>query len=156
MSDNVFRKKSLEELDKHDELNAYLKVARPTIWISLSLILIILIGILTWGFLGKIEVKVIGAAEVKNNVLTNYIRKDSFKDVKENQTIKFNDKICTIISIDNPIQVTKDFNEYLKQKGEFLIGEYVYPCKANIECEDGYYITETITDIVAPLSYVFR
>lgn len=158
MANQIFRKKSLKRLEQNDDLNAYVKVVHPAIWISLIVIVTLLVGYMIWGFLGRIEIKVVGVGEVKDNELTNYIKKDYFSDVKVDQTIKFADKSCKITAISpDPVEVTPTaFSDYLIRLGGLTIGEYVYECKANIEIDDGCYITQTITDIVAPLPYVFR
>ncbi|MCQ2795531.1 MAG: hypothetical protein MJ214_04950 [Bacilli bacterium] len=158
MAKQIFREKSLKKLEQNDELNAYVKVVHPTIWISLGIIVALLAGYMIWGFLGRIEIKVVGVGEVKNNELINYIKKDYFYGVEVDQTIKFANKSCKITTISsNPVEVTPtSFSDYLIKLGGLTIGEYVYECKANIEIKDGCYITQTITDIVAPLPYVFR
>lgn len=154
----MFRKKSLEKLEQNDNLNEYVKVVHPAIWISLSIIAAILVGYILWGFLGRIEIKVVGVGEVKDNELANYIKKEYFDRVKINQTIKFEGKTCKITTINpDPIKVTPEtFSEYLINLGGLTIGEYVYECHATIEIEDGCYVTQTVTDVVAPLPYVFK
>lgn len=66
--------------------------------------------------------------------------------------------VCEISYINsNPIEVTfPAFSEYLIDLGKLKIGEYVFECRADFVIEDGCYVTQTVTEIVAPLPYVFR
>ena len=158
MEKQIFRKKSLKKLDENDNSSPYVKVVHPTVWVSLGIVIALLAGFLTWGFLGKVEIKITGVGEIKDGVLTNYIKSNYYQGVKVGQTIKFSNKTCKITAIDlDPIKVSKtEFSEYLINLGGLVVGEYVYKSTANIDTSDAYVITQTVTDIVAPLPYVFR
>ena len=54
MSD-LYRKKSLERISSPEELNDYIRVTSPPVWIVLLAIVILLVGLLTWASLGTVE-----------------------------------------------------------------------------------------------------
>ena len=53
---SIFRKKSLERVTSPEQLNDYIKVTTPSVWIILAATLILIIGVLVWAAFGKIRV----------------------------------------------------------------------------------------------------
>ena len=53
---SIFRKKSLERVTSPEQLNDYIKVTTPSVWIILVATLILIIGTLVWAVFGKIRV----------------------------------------------------------------------------------------------------
>ena len=54
--DGIFREKSLERVSQPDDLNDYIRVASPSVWIVLIAIILLLIGIFAWMIFGSVEV----------------------------------------------------------------------------------------------------
>jgi hypothetical protein len=54
MENNLFRKSSLEKISRPDQLNKYLRILNPGIWIVLSGFFIIILAVLAWAFIGTI------------------------------------------------------------------------------------------------------
>ena len=53
---SLFRKKSLERVTAPEQLNDYIKVTTPSVWVILAAMLILMAGILIWAVFGKIQV----------------------------------------------------------------------------------------------------
>ena len=51
-----FRKKSLDRISNPDDIDDYIKISSPSIWLIVIAILIILTGAMIWAFLGTIAV----------------------------------------------------------------------------------------------------
>lgn len=58
MNDNVFRKKSLERISSPEQLNDYIKVSNPTVWLIISAICVLLLAFSIWGIRGNITTTV--------------------------------------------------------------------------------------------------
>ncbi len=52
---NLFRKKSLENLDSPENLDSYLKVTSIPGWLVIIAVIILIIGCTIWGFTSKID-----------------------------------------------------------------------------------------------------
>ncbi len=52
----VFRKKSIERVSSPEELNDYIRVTTPSVWLVLVAIILLLAGMLAWSVLGTVEV----------------------------------------------------------------------------------------------------
>lgn len=53
---SIFRKKSLERVTSPEQLNDYIKVATPSVWMILFATLVLVVGTLFWAVFGKIQV----------------------------------------------------------------------------------------------------
>ncbi len=51
----IFRQKSLERVSSPEQLNDYIRVTRPSIWLVLAALMILLLGILAWSVFGTVE-----------------------------------------------------------------------------------------------------
>ena len=51
----LFRKKSMDKINSPEELNDYIRVTSPSVWLVLLAIVMILVGTLVWGTLGTVE-----------------------------------------------------------------------------------------------------
>ena len=55
-SSGLFRKTAIENVRAPEQLNDYIKVTTPGAWTALAAVLVLLGGLLVWGFLGSVEV----------------------------------------------------------------------------------------------------
>lgn len=53
---SIFRKKSLEQISTPEQLDDYIKVTKPSVWVVLIATILLIAGILVWAVFGKIEV----------------------------------------------------------------------------------------------------
>lgn len=51
----IFRKKSMDQIHSAEQLNDYIQVTSPTVWLVLLAIALLLVGILAWSALGTVE-----------------------------------------------------------------------------------------------------
>ncbi|MBO4265599.1 MAG: hypothetical protein J5910_00235 [Lachnospiraceae bacterium] len=53
---SIFREKSLERVTSPEQLNDYIKVTTPSVWLILFATIILIVGTLFWAVFGKIRV----------------------------------------------------------------------------------------------------
>ena len=51
----LFRKKSMDRINSPEELNDYIRVTSPSVWLVLLACVVILVGALVWGSIGTVE-----------------------------------------------------------------------------------------------------
>ena len=54
MNDTLFRKSSMDRLKSPEQLNDYIRVANPGVWLVLGAIILLLVGIVIWGVFGTV------------------------------------------------------------------------------------------------------
>jgi uncharacterized membrane protein len=52
---NIYRKKSLERAKDPEQLDDYIRVTSPGVWMILAVVILLLVGFLVWGLFGTIE-----------------------------------------------------------------------------------------------------
>ena len=55
MNQQLFRKKSVDKVSSPEQLNEYIRVANPGVWMVLAAIVILLAGVVVWGFIGHLD-----------------------------------------------------------------------------------------------------
>ena len=55
MKHSVFREKSLTQVSSPEQLNDYIRVSTPAVWLVLTAIVLLLIGATLWACLGGVE-----------------------------------------------------------------------------------------------------
>lgn len=58
MNGSLFRKKNLERISSPEQLNDYIKVSNPSVWLIISALIIIIIAFSIWAFSGNITSEV--------------------------------------------------------------------------------------------------
>ncbi len=70
-SRQIFRENSIERVTSPEQLDDYIKVTTPSVWLILAATVILLAGIFIWGIFGKIEVNTPDGVEIVAPV--NYV-----------------------------------------------------------------------------------
>ena len=52
----IFREKSIKRVSSPEQLNDYIRVTSPSVWIVMIALVVLLLGMLAWSVLGRIEV----------------------------------------------------------------------------------------------------
>lgn len=55
MANKLFREKSLNKVASPEQLDDYIKVANPGIWLTLLAIMVLLLGLCVWGVFGQVD-----------------------------------------------------------------------------------------------------
>ncbi|MDD3340489.1 MAG: hypothetical protein PHS82_16745 [Lachnospiraceae bacterium] len=57
MNKTIFREKTIDRVTSPEELNDYIQVTSPRIWIIIAIVLMLLAGTLCWGIFGSVEMQ---------------------------------------------------------------------------------------------------
>ena len=52
---SLFRKKTVDKISSPEQLTEYLKVTSPRMWIILAAVIMVLVAVIVWGILGRME-----------------------------------------------------------------------------------------------------
>lgn len=90
MSEKLFREKSLKRISSPEELDRYIKIANPSVWLILSAVLILLISICIWGIFGRLETVVVASGTVQNGEMTATLSAENADKVEPGMTVYLN------------------------------------------------------------------
>ena len=69
MKESVFRKKSLDKISSPEEIDEYMKVTSPSLWIIFGAVLLVLIAVVLWSITKEIEVSVIADGQTVTEII---------------------------------------------------------------------------------------
>ena len=52
----LFKKKTIGKLSSPEQLNEYISVPTPSVWLLLTVLLLLLTGLIAWSVTGRVEV----------------------------------------------------------------------------------------------------
>ena len=156
MNEEIFRKKSIDKISSPESLNDYVKAASPSVWMILVGIIIILIGVCAWGFMGRLDTKVnIGVVcDEEKNIC--YIGENDINQVKVGQKFEVAGIDCEIIEIDStPIQ-GKELSPFMLHALRITEDGWAYEAKIKGIPSAGEYEAYIVTESVSPMSFVIN
>ena len=84
MEDSLFREKAMEKISSPENLDDYIHVTRPSVWLMLAAVILILFGLLIWSTTADIESFATGTAEVRDGKM--YVQ---FDDERIGQKVQY-------------------------------------------------------------------
>lgn len=82
MNESVFREKSLEKVKSPDNLNEYIRVANPGVWVLLAAVIALLLGLCIWGIFGQLTTEIRADARSESGTVTCFLTEQDAKSVR--------------------------------------------------------------------------
>lgn len=156
MAERLFREKSIERVSSPEELNDYVRVANPSVWLLLGSVIILLTGVCIWGIFGRLDTKISVNARCKDGMVTCYLREDDAEKLTSGMTVTIKDKEYTI---EKPelirVQITEEPSELAYVSG-WSQGQSGYAISFPAELPDGTYEADLVVESVSPISFVIN
>ena len=89
MSEEIFRKKCLDKVKSPEDLDDYIQVSNPGVWLLLISVIVLLAGACVWGIFGHIDSTVETSVYAENGDIACYIAEDAASSVQVGMTVKF-------------------------------------------------------------------
>ena len=77
MNNPIFRKKSVEHISSPEQLNDYLHVTSLSVWLLLTAVAILLVGLMIWGCFAFVSSVALGQGIVDDGVMTIHFEDQS-------------------------------------------------------------------------------
>lgn len=155
MNEQLFRKKSIDRVSSPEQLDAYIRVANPGVWMVLIAIVILLTGACVWGVLGHLDTTVPAAAVCENGTVTVYVKEADASFVQAGMPLRIGDAEWMVTSISSvPVAVDGSFPEYMLHVGDFQVGEWVYAVQTDAQIPQGVYSVQIVLESAAPMSFL--
>lgn len=157
MEKQIFRKSSIDRVSSPEQLNDYIRVSNPGVWMTLAAVIVLLIGICVWGIFGRLESKVFSAGMCENGVFTCYVTEEDAAKIKTGMKVNVNGNDYVISQIsEKPAIVSADMDSYLIYLGGFSAGEWRYEITADADIPSGTYKAEIVTESIPPISFILN
>ena len=154
---NLFRKTSLERISSPEQLNDYIRVATPSVWLLLTAVVVLLVGVCVWGVFGHLDTTLSVAAVAQENSVVAYVRAEEIDSIREGDAVTIGESTGVVAAIsDQPIAVNETFTEYMRHVGGLREGEWVYAVTLDADCNEGVHAAQIVIDSVSPMSFVLN
>lgn len=156
-SNTIFRESSLERVSSPEQLNEYIKVSRPGVWLILGAVIVLLIGVCVWGVLGTLTTTLDAVAVVQGSKATCYVDPEEAKRLTTGMEIQVGESTGSITTVAAfPMEITDDFDAYARYLSELKPGDWVVPVTVNTSAPDGTYMVKISTESISPISFVLN
>ena len=157
MRQQLFRKKSLDKISSPEQLNDYIRVANPSLWLVLGAVIALLVGVCIWGVLGKLDTTVAAVVAVSNGQATAYVQEDNIESIAEGNIVRISENEYTVTSVSQmPVMIDDDFSDYALYLMDWQKGEWVYTLTVDAALNEGVYAANIVVESVSPVSFVLN
>ena len=157
MAGSIFREKSLQRVSSPEQLNDYIRVTSPGIWLTLSAVIVLLVGFVVWGVVGSLETTLSAVVISRDGTAACYVKESEIDKIGLSDAGRLGSKEYTMKEMAaEPIVVDESFSDYALRVGGLSAGEWVYPMILGETLPDGVYEASIVTDKVSPISFLFN
>ena len=157
MNQQLFRKKSVDKVSSPEQLNEYIRVANPGVWMVLAAIVILLAGVVVWGFIGHLDTTLTTAVVCENGEAVIYVKEADAEKIAVGMTVRVDDKEYTVSEISaEPKRVDDTMSEYTIHASGLTAGEWVYAVSLNGDIADGVHKAEIVIESISPISFILN
>ena len=154
---NLFRKKSLERISSPEQLNEYIRVSTPSVWMVLAAIIVLLAGVCVWGVFGHMDTVLPVVAVAGEDGVTAYVRAADAEQVAVGARATVDGAEGRVTAVDAaPVRVDEAFTEYMCHVGGLQQGEWVCAVTLEADCQAGVHAASIVLDSVSPMSFVLN
>lgn len=154
---SIFRKASLGRVSSPEQLNDYIKVSHPGVWLILAAVALLLAGFVVWGVFGELTTVRDAVAVVENGRANCYMTPAAAEVLTEGQPVRLADAEGTVTDIAAmPVALPADFDAYAMYLGGFQAGDFVVFFTADIAAQDGVYPAKVIVESISPISFLLN
>mgnify|MGYP004507813531 CR=1 FL=1 len=158
MKESIFRKKSIDRVNSPEQLDEYIRVASPGVWLVLTGIAVLLVGFVVWGIFGTIETTKNVEVVCSGEKLQCYIKPENADSISEGMPVTVNGQTGTVLAVsDMPVMLPENADPYLLYIGGYSAGDFAYTAEIAVDgLPDGVYEAKVITESIKPISFVIQ
>ncbi len=109
MSQNqLYRSKVLEKMTSSEQLNSYIKVSVPHIWLILGAIIILLISAFVWLFTTTVEIKEEAVSFTRDGVSYCWLSPSRAQDIHPGMLVRIGDMTGTVVEVSPHVETFDD------------------------------------------------
>ena len=137
MQNTLFRKKSLERVSSPEQLNDYMRVTNPAIWMVLGAVIALLAGLIVLASINKLETTLNVQATVENGVVTITVPASEAQALDEGMPLRIAGQEISVECV------------YQDESGKTI-------CLSSLNSPDGLYDAEIVTDSITPIRFLLN
>ena len=158
MEKSIFRNTSMQRLRSPEQLNEYIRVANPGVWLILGAIVLLLAGVIVWGSFGTIPFSVRTGVLVEDGRAVCYVGTSDAAAMEAGMPVSVAGMQGTVTAISaQPVLPDESVNPYFLSLSGCSLGEFCYLAEMDIPgLADGVYPAEIAVKSIHPISFVIQ
>ena len=157
MNKELFRKKSLDRVSSPEQMNDYIRVTHPGVWLPLGAIALLLAGLILWAAVGRLETTVTLAAIAEPEGVICYVPEADAEKLAAGMTVRIAGGEYALGEVPaRPAKIGGSLDAYLLHVGGLEEGQWVYPVRVDASLDEGVYEAKIVTGSVSPLSFLLN
>ena len=133
----VFRQEALDKISSPEQLNDYMKVTNPGIWIILAAVILLLGGLFAWSMVGKLETTATATAVVEDGTAKVSLTQIASAPITSDMSVRIGSQDYHISTVEHD------------EHGR----EIAY---APVELADGNYDAKVILETITPIKFLLK
>ena len=152
----IFRESSLKRAASPEELDGYIRVTSPGVWLVIGCIIFFLLGILVWGYFGSLETKMTMYGKTVDGVFTGYVKATDLKKLETGMEVSYQDRKGVIAKL-SPYPVPADdvIPDELWDTFKVEKDTPLYPVTCTITLTGGGHQVEVLLEDIKPMDLLF-
>ena len=158
MGSAIFRQRNLEKVSSPEQMNDYIRVSSPSVWMVLAAVIVLLAGVCVWGMFGHLDTTVQTGGVCENGRLSVFVGEEDYGRIKENAVISVDGvEYAVTEAADTPIRVDDRIDPYAAHLAGLSGDSWAYRLCADVPgLEDGVYAVSVIAERVRPIDLVLN
>ena len=157
MNTQLFRKKSVDKVSSPEQLNEYIRVANPGVWMVLAAIVILLAGVVVWGSIGHLDTTLSAAIVSEGGKSVIYVNEADAEKIEIGMTVRVGENEYTVAEISSePLRVDGNLSDYAMHASGLSEGEWAYAVKIDTSLADGVQKAEIVIESISPISFILN
>ena len=147
----------MDKVSSPEQLQDYVRVANPGLWMVLLAIVILLAGVVAWGCIGKIDTTLSTAIVTDGGIAVIYIGESNMEKIEVGMTVRSEDQEYVITEIAQvPIKVDGSLTDYAIHASGLTVGEWVYEVSIDGVHSDGVQKADIVIESISPISFILN
>lgn len=151
----IFRQKSLDKVQSVEDLDSYIKTTTPSLWLLLSAIIVLLVGVIVFSCVGTIKASTEIGCSI-NQKGTVYITEEAYKKLTDESYVLVSDNKCKITNITGPFLADKEKDSYLLSSNKISLDQWFYVVEFDCLLNSGEYYGKLVFEEVKPISFIIN
>ena len=153
----LYRQKSLDKISSPEQLNDYITVTNPGVWMLLVSIILVLFGAIIWGTFGKLETRIKVPAVVDDSGTVLYVEAEDILKIHSDLKVEISGHEGTVLSYGNDGYRASDvLGDIALSESGYSDSDILYYVYAEVDVPNGIYMAEIVTDSVSPVSFLLN
>ncbi|MBR0397429.1 MAG: hypothetical protein IJI10_04080 [Eubacterium sp.] len=158
---SIFRKKSLERITSPEQLQDYMRVTNPGVWLILAVVIVLLTGLIVCSAVGRLETTCAAQAVVKDGMMQLVAADPAHPDavLKEGMEVRVGSEKTRIsyVAQAQPDAGTKETGAAAEKPAATAVQETAAAtATAETNLPDGTYDAEIVLESITPISFLIN